>query len=223
MTNECLPAALDRKIAAHHLLHHPFYRAWTAGELSRETLAKYAEQYYHHVRAFPEYLRALEERADASLAPIVRENLQEELHPAAPHPLLWRRFAGALGVSEAAMQTSQPLPGIKALVETYEGLARTAAPAQAVAALYAYEAQIPEIAREKREGLERFYGITDEAAVAYFTVHEEADVRHRAAWRDWLGQQSHEEPQAVLAAAERALAALWGALDSVTPAACPAA
>jgi pyrroloquinoline-quinone synthase len=46
-----------------------------------------------------------------------------------------------------------------------------------VAALYAYEAQVPEIATKKIEGLRRFYGVTDAEGLAYFAVHEEAEVR----------------------------------------------
>ncbi|PYJ98970.1 MAG: pyrroloquinoline quinone biosynthesis protein PqqC, partial [Verrucomicrobia bacterium] len=47
---------IDNDIAEKHLLKHPFYLAWTRGELSREALADYARQYYHHVTAFPTYL-----------------------------------------------------------------------------------------------------------------------------------------------------------------------
>ena len=50
---------IDNDIAAKHLLKHPFYLAWTRGELSREALADYARQYYHHVAAFPTYLSAV--------------------------------------------------------------------------------------------------------------------------------------------------------------------
>ena len=41
------------RIARQRLLDHPFYTAWSKGELSREILQKYAEQYYHWVNAFP--------------------------------------------------------------------------------------------------------------------------------------------------------------------------
>ncbi|PYI63155.1 MAG: pyrroloquinoline quinone biosynthesis protein PqqC, partial [Verrucomicrobia bacterium] len=40
---------IDNNIEAKHLLKHPFYLAWTRGELSNEALADYARQYYHHV------------------------------------------------------------------------------------------------------------------------------------------------------------------------------
>src|SRR5438552_18872526 len=47
---------LQARIAKYDLLSHPFYKAWSAGELSRDDLREYACQYYHHVAAFPTYL-----------------------------------------------------------------------------------------------------------------------------------------------------------------------
>ena len=88
-----LLASLDALIEKHHLLKHPFYRAWVEGKLSRESLELYAEQYYQHVRAFPENLQQLANRTEGSVRELVEENLAEELEPAAPHPLLWRQFA----------------------------------------------------------------------------------------------------------------------------------
>ncbi len=58
-----LPESLDSLIEKHHLLKHPFYRAWTEGKLSKESLGLYAKQYYQHVRAFPENLSQLESRS----------------------------------------------------------------------------------------------------------------------------------------------------------------
>lgn len=80
--------AIDALIEKHHLLKHPFYQAWTAGKLSRESLALYAEQYYQHVKAFPENLKQLAARTngDANLRALVNENLAEELDPRSPHP-----------------------------------------------------------------------------------------------------------------------------------------
>jgi pyrroloquinoline-quinone synthase len=212
-----LLASLDSLIEKHHLLKHPFYRAWIEGKLSRELLELYAEQYYQHVRAFPENLKQLVQRTEGSVQQMVQENLNEELDPSAPHPLLWRQFAQSVGASEAALDNARPLPGIAALLDTYDEVATQGTAMQAVAAFYSYEAQVPEIAAEKISGLRRFYGITEPRSLAYFAVHQEADVRHRAAWRKWLGSQKDADTVAVLCSAERSLKALWGALDAVYP------
>jgi pyrroloquinoline-quinone synthase len=212
--------SLDALVEKHHLLKHPFYRAWTEGKLSKESLRLYAGQYYQHVRAFPENLKQVAERTSGTVQTLVKENLAEELHPAAPHPALWRQFARSLGVTDAALDSTRVLPGIAALLDTFDELAAQGTVAQAIAVFYAYEAQVPEIASQKISGLRRFYGITDPQALAYFSVHEEADVRHRAAWREWLSSQKNVDEVAVLCAAERGLKAMWGALDAVYPQGC---
>jgi pyrroloquinoline-quinone synthase len=214
--------SLDALIGEYHLLKHPFYQAWTEGKLSKESLQLYAEQYYQHVRAFPENLKNLAERSSGPLAEMVQENLSEELSPSAPHPKLWRDFAGSLGVRDSALDSARPLPGIAALLDAFDEVSSQGTLAQAVAAFYAYEAQVPEIATQKISGLRRFYDINDPRALSYFAVHEEADVRHRAVWREWLASQKDADTFGVLCAAERTLKALWGALDAVYPQGCAA-
>jgi pyrroloquinoline-quinone synthase len=87
--------------------------------------------------------------------------------------------------------------------------------AEAIAALYAYEAQVPEIAATKIDGLRRFYGIDRPEALAYFSIHEETDKAHRAAWRGWLEEHADGNDDEIVATAREALNALWGALDAV--------
>ncbi|MGC1385297.1 MAG: CADD family putative folate metabolism protein, partial [Candidatus Acidiferrales bacterium] len=211
--------SLDAMIAKHNLLQHPFYRAWTEGRLSKDSLALYAQQYYQHVRAFPENLKQLASRSEnePKLNALVQENLDEELDASAPHPKLWRQFAESIGVNESSIEGARPLPGVAALLDTYDEAATQGSLAQAVASFYAYEAQVPEIAGEKISGLRRFYGVTEPRALAYFAVHQEADIRHRAAWRGWLASQKNMDEVAVLCSAQRSLRALWGALDAVYP------
>jgi pyrroloquinoline-quinone synthase len=214
--------SLDAMIAKHNLLQHPFYRAWTEGRLSKDALALYAQQYYQHVRAFPENLKQLANRTEnePKLNALVLENLDEELDASAPHPKLWSQFAESMGVTESSMEAARPLPGVAALLDTYDEAATQGSLAQAVASFYAYEAQVPEISGEKISGLRKFYGITEPRALAYFAVHQEADVRHRAAWRGWLASQKNVDEVAVLCSAQRSLKALWGALDAVYPEGC---
>ena len=57
---------LEACIAKYDLLRHPFYKAWSAGELTRDDLREYACYYYHHVEAFPTYLAQFALRLDAT-------------------------------------------------------------------------------------------------------------------------------------------------------------
>ena len=72
-------ATLNALIAEKNLLKHPFYEAWTAGELPIERLRDYAIRYYPHVAAFPRYLSAIHSRCDdIATRQAVLENLIEE-------------------------------------------------------------------------------------------------------------------------------------------------
>ncbi len=215
MPNTELLGKIDAAIAEKNLLKHPFYQDWQAGRLSRESLQLYAAQYYRHVEAFPQHLQALAARADESLKPVVMANLEEELNSARPHPKLWRDFAGALGLSKENVTASPSLPGTQHVVQKFREICANRSVAEAVAALYAYEAQVPEIAATKIDGLKKFYGITDQEGLAYFEVHEEADREHRAAWRGWLEANANGNEDAILKTTNEALDALWGALSAV--------
>jgi pyrroloquinoline-quinone synthase len=215
MANAELVARLDAAIAEKNLLKHPFYQDWQAGKLSREELQLYAAQYYRHVEAFPKHLRVLAARTEGSLRDTVMENLAEEENPEGPHPKLWRDFAAAVGVNEDDITCCPRLPGTQAVVATFREICGDRPVAEAVAALYAYEAQVPEIAATKIDGLRRFYGIRRPEALAYFAIHEETDKAHRTAWRGWLEEHAEGSEDEIVATAQDALNALWGALDAV--------
>ena len=91
-------ATLVSRLAHKHLLKHPFYQAWTAGELSQETLGTYARQYYQHVLAFPRYVSAVHANCeDQTTRQALLENLISEDRGEKNHPELWLRFAEGLG------------------------------------------------------------------------------------------------------------------------------
>ena len=207
---------LDAAIAQKNLLNHPFYQDWQAGKLSRESLQLYASQYYRHVEAFPKHLRVLAARTEGPLRTTVMENLAEEENPDGPHPQLWRDFASAVGVAEEDIGCCPALPGTQAVVSMFREICGDRPVAEAVAALYAYESQVPEISATKIDGLKKFYGVDRPEALAYFSVHEEADKAHRAAWRAWLEEHAADSNEdEIVATAQDALNALWGALDAV--------
>src|SRR5216683_2980471 len=204
MANEELLVRMDAAIAEKSLLKHPFYQAWQAGKLSRAALQLYAAQYYRHVEAFPGHLRVLAARTEGPLQGLIRENLAEEENPTGPHPKLWRDFAAAVGVGEDDITCCPALPGTQAVVQKFREISGDRPVAEAVAALYAYESQVPEIAATKVDGLKK-----------YFAVHEETDKAHRAAWRAWLEEHASGDEEEILRTTNEALDALWGALDAV--------
>jgi len=125
------------------------------------------------------------------------------------------RFCGGGGSGEDDITCCPALPGTQAVVQTFREICGDRPVAEAVAALYAYESQVPEIATTKIDGLKKFYGVTQPEGLAYFVVHEEADKAHRAAWRGWLEDHADGNEEEILATTNEALDALWGALDAV--------
>jgi pyrroloquinoline-quinone synthase len=212
-------SALEGRIERYDLLKHPFYQAWSNGELTRDDLREYASEYWHHVSAFPAYLSALHSRLpDGKLRRVILENLADEegLENGTPHSDLWMDFARGMGADEPSVRNREIGAETCALLEHYRD-AMAKSPTEALAALYAYESRVPAIAKTKAEGLEQHYG-ADAATRRYFTVHTTADVHHARVWRDALTVElaaRPEETEVALAAAEDAARALWTALDGI--------
>jgi pyrroloquinoline-quinone synthase len=218
MTREEFLKSLDDLVQAKHLLKHPFYKMWSEGKLTRENLREYAVSYYPQVAAFPRYVSGVHSGCqDAALRQDLLENLIEEERGGENHPALWRRFAAALGAAEEDLDPRPRTPEVAEAIAEFSRATRGGGIAEGLAALYAYESQIPEIARTKREGLKAFYGIEEDAATRFFTVHEEADVWHRQVEREALGRvaQTPAERDLALESAGRCLDALNRALDGI--------
>ena len=209
---------LDEAIEQNKMLNHPFYQTWSMGKLSREALRKYAKQYYHFVQAFPTFLSATHANTpELSVRQELLENLIEEERGEENHPGLWLRFAEALGVKESDARATAMLPETREAVDTLRSITRDRSYLAGVAALYAYESQIPEVAKVKIEGLKKFYGVTDDHSLSFFTVHQEADVYHSAGERKILAENALREEDQKLCydAARDASRAMLRLLDGV--------
>jgi pyrroloquinoline-quinone synthase len=208
---------IDNDVAEKHLLKHPFYLAWARGELSREALADYARQYYHHVAAFPTYLSAVHAKSDDQpTRKQILANLIDEEAGAPNHPELWKRFANALGVDDVDLAKTDQEPETENLIHTFRSVCGEASTAEGLAALYAYESQIPAICESKIDGLKRYYGFTDPEGYEYFSVHIDADREHSAAEREMLTAKiDNHNIDNVRASVSRVLDALWEMLSGV--------
>jgi len=214
---------LEASIARYDLLCHPFYRAWAAGELTRDDLREYARQYYHHVESFPCYLAELALRLDeGELRRAVLANMCDENgaagsgSDAVPHSELWLDFAEGLG-ARRDMRGHKPLPEINSLIRHFHRVASEGTPEEALAAFYVYESQVPRVAKEKERGLREMYG-ADDKTCGYFALHATADIHHSDVWRKQLENRIAANPeaaQAALDAAEVTARMLWQALDGI--------
>ena len=215
---------LEARIAKYDLLCHPFYKAWSAGELTRDDLRAYTQDYYHHVEAFPSYLAALGMRLEeGELRRAVLANMCDENgvdgrpgRKSVPHSDLWLDFAEGMG-SSRNLQWHSPVPEIRQLIGHFRQVASEGSPEDALAAFYAYESQVPRVATEKECGLREMYG-ADDKTCGYFALHATADVYHSRVWRKQLEKRIAAHPEAAdaaLDAAENAARMLWKALDGI--------
>jgi pyrroloquinoline-quinone synthase len=209
--------SLDNDIAEKNLLKHSFYLAWTRGELSKEALTDYARQYYHHVAAFPTYLSAVHARCeDQPTRKQLLDNLVDEEAGTPNHPELWLKFAEGLGLSADEVRSTPKQSETENLIGTFRSVCHESDTAGGLAALYAYESQIPAICESKIDGLKKHYGFQDPNHYQYFSVHIEADREHSAAEREMLGTYvDGRNIDRVRASAGRVLDALWEMLSGV--------
>ena len=196
---ERIEAARER----HDVLSHPFYQRWSAGELSKDELARYSGQYRHAVVAVASLSDYV---AEAVGRPGLADHAAEEYE----HVGLWDGFVGAVGGDVTATATPETADCVEAWTARDGGVA-------ALARLYAIESGQPQISVTKLDGLRRHYGVDSPEGTGYFTVHRGRDVEHAGEGRELLGElisTKADEDEAV-AAAESAFEANWRLLDGV--------
>jgi pyrroloquinoline-quinone synthase len=208
------------------VLSHPFYQAWEEGALTREALREYSKQYFHHVEAFPRAVSAVHSNCpDAKGRRLLAENLAEEEGVEAgkdDHAALWLGFARELGADEAEVRAVSVNPETQVLVDAFRRLSRKSY-ASGLAALYAYESQLPDIAKTKIKGLVGRYDFKTPAGLKFFEVHEGADVEHAAVCRellDALPQSDRAEAHAAACELAEALRTFLSGMQRTTGMAC---
>lgn len=200
---------IDSEIEKRSLLKHSFYKMWSEGKLTIDHLQGYSKEYFQLVKTVPKFVESISKTTTGN-SDIITSNAREE----AEHVELWARFATALGVSRSDLisyggseKTNEAVAKLMGLADlTFE---------EAVAAMYAYEMELPKISRSKIDGLKKLYGMDSEDATKYFEVHEEADVRHTQVWREILQRIPAERHEAAINAAIKSLQAQNMLLDSV--------
>ena len=215
--NQELLDRLHQHISCRSLLSHPFYQDWKEGKLSLDDLRLYAAQYYHYEANFPKYLSAVHSRCpDAVVRQGILNNLWDEEHGEQNHRSLWLAFCAGLGLTCPEVELAPLHPKTRALLETYSTICSTGSFQEGLAAIYAYEVQVPEVAKEKLEGLRDRYRIVDETTLSFFHIHSYLDEEHSRIEAEAISKHtSTDEEPAVESALLAGLEAWWGFLDGV--------
>jgi len=189
---------LDSKIADYNLLNHPFYQAWSAGELPVEALRSYAREYGAFISMMPAGWETLN---DAEIAAEETEHID-----------LWADFAAGLDTTVTEAQ----IPQVKALMKTADEL--FSEPATALGALYAFEVQQPATAQSKLTGLKAFYQLP-KSVEPYFETHSHNE-HETEKLIEHIGTLPSDSHATVVQACEKMSVALWDALTGIHDAEC---
>ena len=209
---------LEKNMKKKSLLSHPFYRMWGNGSLPRSALEEYARQYYHLTDNFPRFVASVYKNCtDSKIRRKILDNLTEEEagNNTEPHAILWLQFCRALGIKAKDAIKSKKLKETNALLKDFESLTSDDF-LSGVACLLAYEMQLPDVAKAKKEGLKKHYSIRDKKGLEFFDVHMEADIRHSRVWKDILASHaSGPEAKKIMKSFCESLNAQWRFLDGI--------
>jgi len=208
---------IDGLIQGKSLLKTEFYLRWQAGTLPLEALRTYAGQYLHFEAAFPTFLSAIHSQCeDRETRQDILQNLWDEEYGDHNHRAMWLQFCEGIGLPSEDAQATIAITTTNHLVETMKSLANSSV-TEGLAALYAYESQLPAVAEHKTAGPREFYGVTDEATVEFFTLHADLDKKHSSREAESIARLTLDtnEQQRVKEAVSQALDAWWAFLDGI--------
>jgi len=188
-----LKQELAKTINRWNLLNSRFYTAWNAGKLPKSALVRYAQEYGNFIRLLPQGWDTLNDP----------ETAEEELE----HAELWDIFTKTLDALVIEPTNSE----VKALIKTANHL--FSSPVTAMGAMYAFEAQQPETAATKLEGLRNNYPVPVEGE-EYFKVHAVNHHESEKLLRKMSDLSDKDQANAVEACLEMSKA-LWDALEGI--------
>ncbi len=168
MNRDELRTALENAIKGKSANKSPFSLAWAEGSLSREHLARWAENHYHYVGPFADYLAYIYARTPDHMT-----------DGGDRHTDLLIRFAEACGTTRARVIDQENMsPTTRALQSWCYAVAMREDPVVAVAGLVVgLESQVPSIYRKQTPTLRDKYGFSDEE-VEFFDLHIVSDEIH---------------------------------------------
>ena len=182
LSREDFRTALEGAIRGREARDASFSQAWANGLLSRDHLARWAENHYHYVGPFADYLayiyaNAPETATDAK--DFLLQNMYEEEVSDIRHTDLLIRFGEACGTTRERIEDPRNInPVTRGLQGWCYATAFREHFAVATAALVVgLESQVPSIYRRQYPVLLEKYGFTEEEA-EFFELHITSDEVH---------------------------------------------
>ena len=202
---------INAEIEKDSLLKHKFYQMWQEGKLTLDQLSGYSKEYYHLVKNVPSFAEnVLANNQNKRYEKIIESILAEEREHVEP----WIRFATSLNVRSEELNQ---YPGESLTRKAISDLSMISKSSfeEGVAALYAFEKELPKISETKSNGLRQFYNKFDDDSHRYFDIHKEADIYHAKVWENILNECPETMHEKVMNAVKISLTAQNQLLDSV--------
>ncbi len=156
------------------LLNHPFYQAWSRGDISTTMLSRYAESYLDFVSELPKLWNKVFTAFD--LQAEGQSIIDEEIE----HIALWNVWKDKLEKTENTTSLQQTIMTLHAMT-----------PSELAGAIHAFEVQQPDVAESKKAGLIEHYGYTD-AETVYFDEHMGAEEEKHIAFGKVLKSRANK-------------------------------
>lgn len=174
--------ALENAIKGKSANKSPFSIAWAEGKLTRAHIARWAENHYHYVGPFAEYLAYVYARMPADYVEakdFLLQNMYEEEIGGDRHTDLLIRFAESCGTTRERVKNPDNMAAsTRGLQSWCYTVAMREDPIVAVAGLVVgLESQVPSIYRRQTPTLRAKYGFTDQE-VEFFDLHIVSDEIH---------------------------------------------
>lgn len=202
---------INFEIEKHSLLKHDFYKLWQEGKLTLDHLAGYSKEYFQMVKTIPSLVKnVLENNVEKKYYASIKNTLEDEITHIEP----WINFSSALNVDRNELLNYNADGLTRQSIDKMLEISKSSFE-ESVAALYAFEKELPKISETKLEGLEKFYGITNNESNEYFNIHKEIDIYHSKVWENILKETSDDKKDKILNAVKISLDAQNTLLDSV--------
>ena len=175
-------AALQNALKGREAKDASFSKAWAEGKLKRDHFARWAENHYHYVGPFADYLAIIyanmsDDCTDAK--DFLLQNMYEEELADIRHTDLLIRFAEACGTTRARVEDPNNMnPVTRGLQGWCYAVSAREHPVVATAALViGLESQVPSIYKKQIVPLREVYGFTEDE-IEFFELHITSDVVH---------------------------------------------
>jgi pyrroloquinoline-quinone synthase len=182
LNKDQLRTALENAIKGKAATRAPFSVAWANGTLTRAHLARWAENHYHYVGPFADYLAYIYARTPDTCTDakdFLLQNMYEEELADIRHTDLLIRFAEACGTTRERIEDPNNMNAVTRGLQSwcYATSMREHFAVATAALVVGLESQVPSIYRKQTPTLREKYHFTDEE-VEFFDLHIVSDEIH---------------------------------------------